>query len=51
MDSVPAAVAAPQRDLARQYAHVRDRSVQLAAPLSAEDAMLQSMADASPSKW
>ncbi|HFT6975622.1 TPA: ergothioneine biosynthesis protein EgtB [Stenotrophomonas maltophilia] len=51
MDSVAAAVAAPQRDLARQYARVRDRSVQLAAPLSAEDAMLQSMADASPSKW
>lgn len=51
MDSVPAAVAAPQHDLAHQFARVRARSMQLAAPLSAEDAMLQSMADASPSKW
>lgn len=51
MDSVPTAVAAPQRDLARRFAQVRARSLQLAAPLSAEDAMLQSMADASPSKW
>jgi hypothetical protein len=48
MDSVPTAVAAPQRDLARRFAQVRARSLQLAAPLSAEDAMLQSMADASP---
>ena len=51
MDSVPAAVAAPQRDLARHFTHVRGRSVQLAAPLSPEDALLQSMADASPAKW
>ncbi|MFS2043466.1 ergothioneine biosynthesis protein EgtB [Stenotrophomonas geniculata] len=51
MDSVPTAVAAPQHDLAHQFARVRARSMQLAAPLSAEDAMLQSMADASPSKW
>lgn len=51
MDSVPAAVAAPQHDLAHQFARIRARSLQLAAPLSAEDAMLQSMADASPSKW
>ncbi|WP_249404500.1 ergothioneine biosynthesis protein EgtB [Stenotrophomonas sp. CFBP 13724] len=33
------------------YVHVRQRSVALAAPLSAEDAMVQSMADASPAKW
>ncbi|MBD8644910.1 ergothioneine biosynthesis protein EgtB [Stenotrophomonas sp. CFBP 13724] len=37
--------------LADFYVHVRQRSVALAAPLSAEDAMVQSMADASPAKW
>jgi len=38
-------------DLAARYSHVRARSVALAAPLSPEDAMLQSMPDASPCKW
>ena len=33
------------------YASIRARSVALAAPLSAEDAMVQSMPDASPTKW
>jgi ergothioneine biosynthesis protein EgtB len=33
------------------YAAVRARSVALIAPLSAEDCQLQSMPDASPSKW
>ncbi|HYQ22943.1 ergothioneine biosynthesis protein EgtB [Stenotrophomonas sp.] len=51
MDSATLAVAAPQRELAAHFAHVRGRSQQLAAPLSAEDAMLQSMDDASPAKW
>jgi ergothioneine biosynthesis protein EgtB len=37
--------------LARRYASVRARSVALATPLSAEDAMVQSMDDASPAKW
>jgi ergothioneine biosynthesis protein EgtB len=37
--------------LARQYAGVRATTVRLAAPLSAEDQMLQSMPEASPAKW
>jgi ergothioneine biosynthesis protein EgtB len=37
--------------LADRYAEVRARSAQLAAPLSPEDAMVQSMPDASPAKW
>ena len=37
--------------LAARFESVRARSVALAAPLSAEDAMVQSMEDASPAKW
>src|SRR3546814_12243191 len=37
--------------LAERYRSVRARSIALAAPLSAEDAMVQSMPDASPAKW
>jgi ergothioneine biosynthesis protein EgtB len=37
--------------LARQYSEVRAATVRLAAPLSAEDQMLQSMPEASPAKW
>ena len=37
--------------LARRFIDVRARSLALAAPLSAEDAMVQSMADTSPTKW
>ena len=43
-----AARAAP---LAARYADVRAASLALAAPLSAEDCQLQTMADASPTKW
>jgi ergothioneine biosynthesis protein EgtB len=38
-------------DLAAGYADVRARTVALAAPLSPEDAQLQSMPEASPAKW
>ena len=38
-------------DLLVRYRAVRNTSVRLAAPLSAEDAMVQSMPDASPAKW
>lgn len=34
-----------------RYQAVRDRSERLAAPLSAEDRVVQSMPDASPTKW
>ena len=37
--------------LLARYTAVRDRSVALAAPLSAEDCGAQSMPDASPTKW
>ena len=37
--------------LARQYSAVRQQTESLAAPLSAEDQMVQSCAEASPAKW
>jgi ergothioneine biosynthesis protein EgtB len=41
-----------ERDaLVRRYTEVRARTEALAAPLSAEDMLVQSMADASPTKW
>jgi ergothioneine biosynthesis protein EgtB len=37
--------------LAERYRRVRERSVSVCAPLSPEDAQIQSMPDASPAKW
>ena len=49
--TVPVPGAASAATLPARYRAVRDRSLALAAPLSAEDAMVQSMPDASPAKW
>lgn len=38
-------------DLHQRYEAVRQRTLKLAEPLSAEDACVQSMPDASPAKW
>src|SRR5215471_20910675 len=38
-------------ELAEQYTAVRQRTVELCAPLSVEDHALQPMPDASPAKW
>ncbi len=43
--------AAARNPLALRFAQVRQRSLDLAAPLSAEDCQIQSMPDASPTKW
>jgi ergothioneine biosynthesis protein EgtB len=40
-----------QERLLARYAHTRARTESLAAPLSGEDQQLQSMPDASPTKW
>ena len=45
----PAAFRATQLGL--RFAQVREHSLKLAAPLSAEDQCIQSMPDASPTKW
>jgi ergothioneine biosynthesis protein EgtB len=47
-DSSAASAATP---LGQRFAQVREHSVKLAAPLSAEDQCIQSMPDASPTKW
>ena len=47
----PASPAPQPVELARAYAAVRERTLALAAPLTAEDCQVQSMADASPTKW
>ena len=56
MAAQPAIAGDPRRSIAdaspaERYREVRARSIALAAPLSAEDAMVQSMPDASPAKW
>jgi hypothetical protein len=38
-------------DLLARYRRVRQRSLSVCAPLSAEDAQVQSMPDVSPAKW
>src|SRR6187455_3317794 len=42
---------APNSPLGNRYAQVRETSLALAAPLTAEDCQVQSMPDASPTKW
>jgi len=42
---------APDTTLAMRYAAIRERTMALAAPLSEADAQVQSMDDASPTKW
>ena len=48
MRAATSAVASPLRE---RFDRIRRRTLQLAAPLSAEDMMVQSMPDASPGKW
>jgi len=47
----PIAAAADAADLGRAYESIRRITAGLAAPLTAEDCQVQSMADASPLKW
>ncbi|PBJ84554.1 hypothetical protein CMZ84_06520 [Lysobacteraceae bacterium NML93-0399] len=47
----PAPDASRCRALAHRFDTVRARTAHLAAPIGAEDAMVQSMEDASPTKW
>ncbi len=52
LQGAPAAAPAPTpRPTAAAYRAVRERTLALAAPLSAEDCCVQSMPDASPAKW
>ncbi len=43
--------ASPSSTLSARYLCVRRHSLDLAAPLSAEDQCVQAMPDASPTKW
>jgi ergothioneine biosynthesis protein EgtB len=42
---------APEQSLAETYVRVREQTAKLTAGLGAEDCMVQSMPDASPTKW
>ena len=42
---------APERQLAKDYQRVRGLSEAIAAPLAAEDCVIQSMPDVSPTRW
>lgn len=46
-----ASSAAPSNGLSGAYSEVRDATLALVGPLSAEDCCVQSMPDASPAKW
>jgi ergothioneine biosynthesis protein EgtB len=47
----PVNLASPDPALAERYGQVRATTLALAAPLTAEDCQVQSMPDASPTKW
>ncbi len=49
--ATPSEAEAPRRSWARQFRTVRSETERRAAPLSPEDQVIQSMADASPIKW
>ena len=51
LNPLPAPAQDARADVAARYAQVRAHSLALAAPLSAEDQCVQSMPDASPTKW
>ncbi|MEO6986113.1 MAG: ergothioneine biosynthesis protein EgtB [Paralcaligenes sp.] len=47
----PVCATSPRSDIVHHYLQVRAHSLTLASPLSAEDQCVQSMPDASPTKW
>ncbi|MEQ1684094.1 MAG: ergothioneine biosynthesis protein EgtB [Burkholderiaceae bacterium] len=51
MKPIPRLAPSPATPLARAFADVRQATLALAAPLSPEDCQVQSMPDASPTKW